>query len=112
VYATAHIVHAAIITILEIRTGCEFALAVSATNGCQRPRDSFVETDCLVDVLDNLCHLPHFLSRVVVDRRLAGSTSTKAALDAHITSFGDYQSGITRWTQILLHIRMLQDGRY
>lgn len=50
--------------------------------------------------------------KVVADRRLAGSTSTKAAFDAHITSFGDYQPGIARWAQILLYVSMLHNGRY
>lgn len=44
--------------------------------------------------------------------RLAGSTPTKAAFDAHITSFGDYQPGTARWAPILLYVSMLHDGRY
>ncbi len=113
VYATCpHSAHAAVIAILEIRMWCEFALAVSATNWCQCPRDSYVETDCLVDVLHNLCHLPHLLSRLVVDRLLAGATATKSTFDAHITSFGDYQPSTARWAPILLYVCMLHDGRY
>ena len=108
----AHIVHAAVIAILEIRMWCEFALAISATNWCQCPRDTFVETDCLVDVLHYLCQVSHLLSRLVVDRLLAGATATKAAFDAHITSFGDYQPGIARWAPILLYVRMLHYSSY
>jgi hypothetical protein len=61
-----HVVYGTGTAILEIRTWCESALAVSAMNWCQCPREIFVDPDSLGDNFHNVSHLPHIKVRFFV----------------------------------------------